>query len=174
MEERHSRTATCFDPNGVPRLPAAEIEVLASLWRCGDSTVRRIREDMDGFRPMTQGAMTSLVRRLEGKGLVRRSGAPKAQTHTSLGQRPREGAFTHKRAESPPHRTDVIHHGHHGAGFQPFIVWYLRCPGPLARAGMRPHLRCSRMPTALQDTFPTREHLLPTDKPDTVGGNPQN
>ena len=52
------------------QLPDSELEVLACLWRLDDATVRELRETMADYRPMTHGAMATLLKRLEAKGLV--------------------------------------------------------------------------------------------------------
>jgi BlaI family transcriptional regulator, penicillinase repressor len=57
-------------------LPDAELEVLACLWQNGKATVREVREAMAGYRPMTHGAMVTLLKRLEGKGLVSKEKGP--------------------------------------------------------------------------------------------------
>jgi len=57
-------------------LPPAELEVLASLWQQGNATAREIREAMFEYRPMTHGAMVTLLRRLEDKSLVTKVKAP--------------------------------------------------------------------------------------------------
>ena len=59
---------------GHEELPDAELEVLATLWHRGPSTAREIREEMEDFRPMTHGAVATLIKRLEEKGLVLRTG----------------------------------------------------------------------------------------------------
>lgn len=51
-------------------LPDAELEVLSCLWQFPGSTVREIREKMQDYRPMSHGAMVTILKRLEGKGLV--------------------------------------------------------------------------------------------------------
>jgi predicted transcriptional regulator len=51
-------------------LPDAELEVLSCLWQFPDSTVREIREKMQEYRPMSHGAMVTILKRLEAKGLV--------------------------------------------------------------------------------------------------------
>ena len=56
----------------VDDLPDAEVEVLAALWEHGETTARRVRESMERFRPMTHGAVFTLLSRLEAKGLVTR------------------------------------------------------------------------------------------------------
>jgi len=53
-------------------LPDAELEVMACLWQRGDATARQIREEMASYRPMTHGALVTLLKRLEAKGLVRK------------------------------------------------------------------------------------------------------
>jgi len=56
---------------GLPAsLPDAELEVLACLWRRGEATARELREVMAEYRPMTHGAMMTLLKRLELKRLV--------------------------------------------------------------------------------------------------------
>ena len=61
-----SRTAT----SDIENLPNAELEVMASLWQQGEATVRQIREAMATYRPMTHGAVVTLLKRLEAKELV--------------------------------------------------------------------------------------------------------
>lgn len=57
----------------VPRdLPEAELEVLACLWQKKEATARQVREAMAPYRPMTHGAMATLLTRLLAKGLVAR------------------------------------------------------------------------------------------------------
>lgn len=57
-------------------LPAAELEVLACLWQKRRATARELRETMEDYRPMTHGAIATLLRRLENKGLVSKSRGP--------------------------------------------------------------------------------------------------
>ena len=58
------------------RLPDAELEVLACLWKHGAITVRQLREAMRGYRPLTHAAVSTLLHRLREKGMVtRRKGA---------------------------------------------------------------------------------------------------
>lgn len=57
---------------GRDNLPDAELEVLAVLWQRGESTARDVREAVESFRPMTHGAVFTLLRRLEQKTLVSR------------------------------------------------------------------------------------------------------
>jgi predicted transcriptional regulator len=58
------------------QLPDAELEVLACLWKHGQLTVRSIRERMKDYRPMTHAAVSTLLKRLQDKGLVARKKGP--------------------------------------------------------------------------------------------------
>lgn len=59
------------DNDTQPRgLPDAELEVLACLWQKGEAPASDVRETMGKYRPMSHGAMVTLLKRLEGKGLV--------------------------------------------------------------------------------------------------------
>jgi BlaI family penicillinase repressor len=58
------------------RLPDAELEVLACLWRNGETTAREVREAMQHYRPMTHGSVATLLSRLQAKGLVARRKGP--------------------------------------------------------------------------------------------------
>ena len=71
--DNHSMKPPSPDPG---ELPPAELEVLACLWQRGNATAREIREAMFEFRPMTHGAMVTLLRRLEEKNLVSKVKAP--------------------------------------------------------------------------------------------------
>ncbi len=53
-------------------LPDAELDVLACLWKRRNLTVREIRGAMQDYRPMTHAAASTLLKRLQGKGLVKR------------------------------------------------------------------------------------------------------
>jgi predicted transcriptional regulator len=55
-------------PGGVP--PAAELEVLACLRDRGELDARGIREALRPLRPLSHSSVATLLRRLEGKGLV--------------------------------------------------------------------------------------------------------
>ena len=57
-------------------LPDAELEVLACLWKHGQLTARQVREDMEGYRPMTHSAVSTLLKRLQDKGMVKRTKGP--------------------------------------------------------------------------------------------------
>jgi BlaI family penicillinase repressor len=56
------------------QLPAAELDVLALLWRQGPSTVTEIRKGILPFRPMAHGSVITLLKRLEEKKLVTATG----------------------------------------------------------------------------------------------------
>lgn len=58
------------------QLPDAELEVLACLWKHGQLTARSIRERMVGYRPMTHAAVSTLLKRLQDKGMVVREKGP--------------------------------------------------------------------------------------------------
>jgi len=60
------------DTKSPQELPDAELEVLACLWQKDEASAREVREAMDSYRPMTHGAMATLLKRLEAKGLVAR------------------------------------------------------------------------------------------------------
>lgn len=57
-------------------LPDAELDVLACLWRQGESTARQVREGLADLRPMTHSAVSTLLARLHEKGLVSRRKGP--------------------------------------------------------------------------------------------------
>ena len=59
-----------------PRVPDAELEVLACLTRKGEATARDIREALWDQRPMAHGSMLTLLGRLERRGLVSRKKGP--------------------------------------------------------------------------------------------------
>ncbi len=62
--------------NRKKNFPAAELEVLACLQQLGQATAREIRENMQGYRPMTHGSVMNLLKRLEAKRLVTRKKGP--------------------------------------------------------------------------------------------------
>jgi BlaI family penicillinase repressor len=55
-----------------PKIPAAEMEVLACLHKLSQATAAELREAIRGYRPMSHGSMATLLKRLQAKGLVRR------------------------------------------------------------------------------------------------------
>lgn len=73
------------------RLPDAELELLASLSRLGDATVRDLQAELAPFRPMAAGSVITLLNRLESKGMVRRrkgeTGKAFIYSATARGQR---------------------------------------------------------------------------------------
>ncbi|MEX2117973.1 MAG: BlaI/MecI/CopY family transcriptional regulator [Pirellulales bacterium] len=73
-------------------IPDAELEVMACLWRQGRLSARQVREALSGFRPMTHAAVSTLLKRLEQKGLVTR-------------QKGKTGKAFLYRAAVPPRRT---------------------------------------------------------------------
>jgi BlaI family penicillinase repressor len=73
-------------------LPDAELDVLACLWREGKLTARQIRESLAELRPMTHSAVSTLLSRLQEKGLVSRRKGPqgKALLFKAVGRPQRE------------------------------------------------------------------------------------
>ncbi len=69
---RNSRTK----PTTNERLPDAELDVLACLWRRGKATAREVREALERYRPMAHGSVATLLGRLRTKGLVARQKGP--------------------------------------------------------------------------------------------------
>lgn len=57
-------------------LPDAELEVLACLWQKGEATARDVRESMQHYRRLTHSAVSTLLTRLQDKGLVTRRKGP--------------------------------------------------------------------------------------------------
>jgi predicted transcriptional regulator len=53
-------------------LPEAELETLAALHELGEAEVREVRARLAAFRALGHASVTTLLRRLEEKGLVRR------------------------------------------------------------------------------------------------------
>jgi predicted transcriptional regulator len=51
-------------------LPAAELDVLALLWRHGPATAADVRRGLARIRPMAHGSVVTLLKRLEAKRLV--------------------------------------------------------------------------------------------------------
>ncbi|MCC6796240.1 MAG: BlaI/MecI/CopY family transcriptional regulator [Candidatus Hydrogenedentes bacterium] len=92
-------------PPSLADLPVAELEVLACLWQRGNATAREVREAMETYRPMSHGAMVTLLKRLEQKRLVAKSKADTGKafvyraahapqpTYRSLMQRLRQRIF---------------------------------------------------------------------------------
>lgn len=53
-------------------LPEAELEVLAALRDLGEAPVADVRRRLESFRPMSHASVSTLLGRLESKGLVER------------------------------------------------------------------------------------------------------
>lgn len=58
--------------NRPEKIPEAEQDVLASLLRNGGQTARELRESLAELRPMSHSAISTLLTRLQEKGLVTR------------------------------------------------------------------------------------------------------
>jgi predicted transcriptional regulator len=71
------------------RPPDAELEILACLWQHGLATARQVREIISGYRPMSHGAVVTLLKRLEEKGMVAKEKGPVGK------------AFVYKATSSP-------------------------------------------------------------------------
>lgn len=56
-------------------LPDAELDVMGCLWQLGPQTAREIREALAESRPMAHASVCTLLKRLEGKRLVKRDKA---------------------------------------------------------------------------------------------------
>ncbi|HVX60932.1 MAG TPA: BlaI/MecI/CopY family transcriptional regulator [Pirellulales bacterium] len=59
-----------------PQLPDAELEVMACLWKHGAMSARQVREAMAAYRPMTHAAVSTLLKRLQDKGMAAREKGP--------------------------------------------------------------------------------------------------
>jgi BlaI family transcriptional regulator, penicillinase repressor len=59
-----------------PALPPAEFEVLACLRNTGPASARQLREAMTAYRPMSHGAVVTLLTRLEKRGLITKKKGP--------------------------------------------------------------------------------------------------
>lgn len=91
IREQSSKTT---EPTG-EKLPDAELEVLSCLWQAGEATARQVRETMEPYRPMTHGAMVTLLKRLSAKGWVHRKKGPVGKAFLYMPTR--EPAPTHRR-----------------------------------------------------------------------------
>ena len=60
----------------IPRLPDAEMEVLAILLQHSEATARNIRGLLKSYRPMAHGSVLTLLKRLEDKGFVTKRKGP--------------------------------------------------------------------------------------------------
>jgi predicted transcriptional regulator len=75
LPKQPRQTPLALPQTGQP-LPDAELDVLACLWRHGETTARQIRETMKHYRPMAHGSVMTLLGRLQEKGLVSREKGP--------------------------------------------------------------------------------------------------
>lgn len=64
-----------------PGIPRAERDVLASLHHQGEATARQLRERLQASRPMSHGAMLTLLKRLEAKAMVTKEKGPVGKAH---------------------------------------------------------------------------------------------
>jgi len=58
------------------QLPDAELEVLACLHQVGEAEVAEVRRALGRFRPLSHASVSTLLRRLERRGLVSRRKGP--------------------------------------------------------------------------------------------------
>ena len=72
-------------------LPDAELDVLSCLWKHGDQTARDIRERLDEARPMTHSAVSTLLSRLQQKGMVSRRKKGRSFVYRAVGKAQRAG-----------------------------------------------------------------------------------
>lgn len=66
-------------PDAAGRLPDAELDVLACLWRLKHATAAEIRVDLADRRPMAHGSVLTLLKRLAARGLVTREKGPRGK-----------------------------------------------------------------------------------------------
>ena len=81
------------------RLPPAERDVLACVYRLPEATARQIRESLRGYRPMAHGSVLTLLKRLEAKRLLARKKGPVGKAFVYHATRPRKSTFTHLLAD---------------------------------------------------------------------------
>lgn len=74
-------------------LPDAELEVLACLWKLGESTARQIREAMQEYRPLAHPSVITLLQRLEAKRLVKRRKGPVGKAFLYVATRPPDKTY---------------------------------------------------------------------------------
>ncbi len=77
------------------RLPPAERDVLACVYRLHEPTARQIRDSLSSYRPMAHGSVLTLLKRLEAKRLVARKKGPVGKAFIYHATRARESTFTH-------------------------------------------------------------------------------
>jgi predicted transcriptional regulator len=77
------------------RLPPAERDVLACVYRFPGAAARQIREGLCGYRPMAHGSVLTLLKRLEAKRLVAKQKGPVGKAFVYHATKPRGSTFTH-------------------------------------------------------------------------------
>ena len=94
-----------------PPLPDAEADVLTALYEMKAGTARDVREALAARRPMGHASVSTLLGRLEARGLVRRRKADsgKAFIYQPTTARPRAFAASLKRA------VDIVERGFGGS-----------------------------------------------------------
>ena len=104
------------------RLPNAELDVMACLWKLGPRTARQLREALRPKRAMAHASVCTLLKRLEGKGLVRRKKAPtgKAYVYSAVAK----PAGTHRRLVA-----DLVDRAFEGSGVE-LVASLLECRPP--------------------------------------------
>ena len=76
-----------------PRLPPAEMEVLACLHNLGDATASDIRAALQKHRLMAHGSVMTLLKRLESKGMVSRKKGPVGKAFIYFAKQKRRQTF---------------------------------------------------------------------------------
>lgn len=66
-----------------PRPTPAELEILASLWKHGPSTVREVQERLDAARPTGYTTVLKLLQIMTDKGLVTRDESARAHVYST-------------------------------------------------------------------------------------------
>lgn len=74
-------------------LPDAELDVIAHLWQEGPATARQIREALAAVRPMTHGAVATLLKRLEVKKLIKRGENKQGKAFVYRASRPPDPTY---------------------------------------------------------------------------------
>jgi BlaI family penicillinase repressor len=75
------------------QLPDAELEVMACLWKHGALSARQVREAMGAYRPMTHAAVSTLLKRLQDKGMATREKGPVGKAFLFRAATPPKGAY---------------------------------------------------------------------------------
>lgn len=76
------------------RLPPAERDVLACVYRSPGATAGQLRESLHGYRPMAHGSVLTLLSRLEAKGLVARKKGAVGKAFVYHPTQSRQATFT--------------------------------------------------------------------------------